>query len=110
MATEIVVLSLGCCSTTMKKFDDQLLENLSEAIKQTNISAEIKVLSAVDLYTSNYLENEYLKQVIPLAQKYGTAIAPIIFIDGKLKLYGGVPSVEKIVETLNNTVKKESSI
>lgn len=102
MTTEIVVLSLACCSPTMKKFDDMLLENLREAIKQTQIFAEIKVLSAVDIYASNQLENKYLKQVIPLAQKYGTAVAPLVFIDGELKLYGGVPSVKKIIETLSS--------
>jgi protein-disulfide isomerase len=106
MTTEIVILSLACCSPSIKKYDDQLLENLQEAIKQTNISAEIKVLSAADLYASNYLENEYLKQVIPLTQKYGTAVAPLVFINGKLELYGGVPSVEKIVERLNSLSEK----
>lgn len=100
MTTEIVVLSLACCSPTMKKIDDRLLENLQEAIKQAYISAKIKILSVADLFATNQFENNYLKQVIPLAQKYGTAVAPLVFINGELKLYGGVPSVEKIIEVL----------
>ncbi len=100
MTTEIVVLSLACCSPAMKKFDDQLLENLSEAVKRINISTEIKVVSGADLFATNQFENDYIKQIIPLAQKYGTAVAPLVFIDGKLKLYGGVPSIEKIIEVL----------
>jgi protein-disulfide isomerase len=102
MTTEIVVLSLACCSPTVKKIDDRLLENITEAVKQANISAEIKVVSAAELYATNQLDNKYINQVLPLAQKYGTAVAPLVFVDGKLKLYGGIPSVEKIIETLNN--------
>lgn len=102
MTTEIVVLSLACCSPIMKKIDEQLVKNIQEAIKQSNISAEIKILAAADVFASGQFDNDYIKQVIPLAKKYGTAVAPIVFINGKLKLYGGVSPVEKIVETLNN--------
>lgn len=108
MKTEIVVLSLACCSPAMKKFDDQLFENLHEAAKQVDIFAEIKFLSAVDVFAYGQIDNDYIKQVIPLAQKYGPGVAPLIFIDGKLEFYGGIPSIGKIVRILNNKTKKEA--
>ena len=86
----------------MKKIDDRLLENITEAVKQANVSAEIKILSATDVFANGQIDNDYIKQIMPIAQKYGTAVAPIVFINGKLKLYGGVPSIEKIVKTLND--------
>jgi protein-disulfide isomerase len=41
-----------------------------------------------------------MKEVTPLFMKYGAAIAPALFVNNKLELYGGVPTLEKLVETL----------
>jgi protein-disulfide isomerase len=42
----------------------------------------------------------YLGEIQPLIQKYGQGVTPALFINHHLTLYGGVPTVEKLVETL----------
>lgn len=38
--------------------------------------------------------------------QYGIAVAPALFINKELVLYGGVPSVEKLVEVIEKNAEK----
>jgi hypothetical protein len=42
-----------------------------------------------------------MSEIMPLFDKYGSAIAPAIFVNEKLELFGGVPTVEKLVEVFS---------
>lgn len=42
---------------------------------------------------------------MPLFRKYGLAVAPALFVDQDLVLYGGVPTMEKLEEVLANAAK-----
>ena len=48
----------------------------------------------------------YIRKMLPLFNKYGMAVAPALFINKELVLYGVVPSVEKLVEVIEKNTKK----
>jgi len=48
----------------------------------------------------------YIRKLRPLFNKYGMAVAPALFINDELMVYGGVPSVEKLVEVIEKNTKK----
>jgi hypothetical protein len=43
-------------------------------------------------------------------QKYGSAVAPALFVDEKLALFGGVPTLEKLEEVLRKAAKEHAPI
>jgi hypothetical protein len=49
----------------------------------------------------------YVRKLWPLFNKYGMAVAPALFINGELTLYGVVPSVQKLVEVIEKAERGE---
>jgi protein-disulfide isomerase len=50
-----------------------------------------------------------MEEIIPLFMKYGSAVTPALFVNEKLELYGGVPTVEKLVETFKKHLPSEKT-
>ena len=95
---KIVVASLSCCNPAARPHDQRLVERIKEALGKTGIEARVELLMAAEVASG--LKESQVKELAPLLQKYGTAIAPMMFIDDELVLYGGVPPVEKLVEVI----------
>lgn len=96
---KLTLLSFACCNPRFATFDKQYLERIKEALAQLGVEAQLDVVHATEamMTPDRYA---WMKEVTPLFMKYGAAIAPALFVNNKLELYGGVPTLEKLVETL----------
>lgn len=95
---KIAVISLACCNPALAIYDQQYVSKIKEALTKTGVDAQVEVIPASDAFLG--LKLSYVNKLMPLFNKYGTAVAPALFINGELVLYGGVPSVGKIMEAI----------
>lgn len=103
---KITLFSFACCDPQQGTYDQKYLARINEALGKTSIKAQVDSVFATDALYS--LEKEYIEQLKPIFDKYGMAVAPALFINGNLVLYGTVPSVEKLMELIEeNTEKKD---
>lgn len=95
----LTILSFACCNPALAKFDQQYAERIKEALARTGTEGEIDLVHATEARMS--IKYVFLGEIMPLIQKYGQAVTPALFINEKLYLYGGVPTIEKLVETFD---------
>lgn len=100
---EITVLSLTCCNPKFASFDQQYLSRIKEALSSIGVEANVEVASATDALFGLKVVNP--KKIWDLFDKFGTAVAPVLFINGEVALYGGIPTVNKLVEVLGKAAK-----
>ncbi len=103
---KVTILSFACCNPKFAVHDKVYIERIREAEKQLGIEIKIEMVHATEamMTPDRYA---WMKDVTPLFMKYGAAIAPALFVDEKLELYGGVPTLEKLVETLKKHIPSE---
>ncbi|MGD1060228.1 MAG: hypothetical protein ABR879_02080 [Methanomassiliicoccales archaeon] len=96
---KVTILSFACCNPKLAVHDELYIDRIRDAEKQLGIEIKIDMVHATEamMTPDRYA---WMKDVTPLFMKYGAAIAPALFVDEKLELYGGVPTLEKLVETL----------
>jgi len=104
---KITILSLACCNPALAVYDQQYISRIKEALSKIDVEAQVEVIAATDAFFG--LKVGYIRKLWPLFNKYGTAVAPALFINGELALYGGVPSVEKLVEVIEKNAKKSDT-
>jgi len=104
---KITVLSLACCDPALAVYDQQYISRIKEALGKVNVEAQVEVVAATEAFFG--LKLGYVRKLWPLFNKYGTAVAPALFINGELMLYGGVPTVEKLVEVIEKNAKKSDT-
>jgi hypothetical protein len=97
----ITLLSLACCLPASATSDQQYIERINTALGKASTEATIEKVSGLDAAFG--MGNVDLSRLVPLFDKYGTSIAPVLFINGELALYGGVPTVEKLIEVIEKT-------
>lgn len=100
----ITILSLACCLPAAATWDQEYLEKINAVLEKTGTEAAIEKVSGLDAAFGT--SNINLSKLVPLYDKYGTAVAPVLFIDGELALYGGVPSTDKLTETIQKAKDK----
>jgi hypothetical protein len=100
----ITVLSLTCCNPKFKTFDDRYVSRLKEALSRLGLGegVKIEVASAQDALFGLKVVNP--KKIWDLFDKYGTAVAPVLLVNGEVALYGGVPTVERLVDAIGKAV------
>jgi protein-disulfide isomerase len=104
---KITLFSFSCCDPRQGVYDQQYIEKIKESLDQTAVEAQIDSVAATDaLYGFN---TEYIEQLRPLFKKYGMSVAPVLFINDELVLYGTVPPIEKLVEVIEESVKKSGA-
>jgi hypothetical protein len=104
----LTLLSFSCCHPKMAVYDKQYVERIREAMKNTGIEADIELVTVTEAQLSmRYL---FMVDIQPLFAKYGSAVAPALFVDEKLALFGGVPTLEKIEEVLKKAVSEHTPI
>lgn len=110
MASKIrlTLLSFSCCHPKMAVYDKQYVDRIHEAIKSTGIEAEIDLVTVTEAQMS--LRYMFMAEIQPMFQKYGSAVAPALFVDEKLALFGGVPTLEKLEEVLRKAAKDRAPI
>ncbi len=95
---KITLLSFACCNPALATHDNRYIKVLKEALERTGVEADIEVAHVSEALMS--LHYAYMHEIIPLFEKYGSAVGPALFIDNKLALYGGVPTLEKLIEVI----------
>ena len=101
---KITILSLACCNPALAVYDQQYLLKIKEALERIGVEAQVDLLSAIDAFFG--MKVDHVRKLLPLFNKYGAAVAPALFVNGELMLYGGVPSVERLVEVIEKNAKK----
>ncbi len=100
----ITVLSMACCNPSLAVYDQQYVSKINEVLEKTNVQAKVEVVSGTDAFFGMKLS--YIRKLGPLFNKYGMAVAPALFINEDLVLYGGVPPVGKIEEAITKAKGK----
>jgi len=101
---KIDIFSISCCYPAHAGYDEQYITRLKEALNRTRVDAKISLIPASDAFFG--MKVGIVRKMWPLLNKYGAAAAPALFINGELTLYGGVPTVEKLVEVIEENAKK----
>jgi hypothetical protein len=94
----LTILSFACCNPKLAPYDQQYAERIKEAAEKSGVEYDIDLVHATEARMSP--KYRFLGEIMPLINKYGSSITPALFINSHLSLYGGVPTVEKLVETL----------
>jgi hypothetical protein len=103
----LTVLSFACCNPKLAVHDKTYFERIKEALVKVDAEANIDLVHATEAQmTKRY---SFMEEIIPLFMKYGSAVTPALFVNEKLELYGGVPTVEKLVETFKKHLPAEKT-
>ncbi|MCX6650131.1 MAG: thioredoxin family protein [Methanomassiliicoccales archaeon] len=94
----LTIFSASCCQPQTAAYDKQYVERIREVLKETGIEAEIDMVTATEAQMS--IHYFFIGEIMPLYKKYGPAVAPALFINEKLTLFGGVPTLEKLKEVV----------
>ena len=95
----VTILSFACCNPKFGIYDKQYIDRLREAGTQLGIEIKLDMVHATEaMMTPDRFT--WMGEATSLFMKYGAAIAPALFVNHHLELYGGVPTLEKLVETL----------
>jgi hypothetical protein len=97
----LTILSFACCNPRLAVYDQQYAERLREALAAVEVEADISLVHATEAQMSS--RYEWMAGIFPLMKKYGQAVSPALFINERLTLYGGVPTLEKLKEELGKS-------
>jgi len=104
---KIDIFSISCCYPPHASYDEEYVKRLKEALNKTRVEAQINLVPATNAFFG--MKVGIVRKIWPLLNKYGAAAAPALFINGELTLYGGVPTVEKLVEVIEKNARKNDS-
>lgn len=104
---KLTVLSFACCNPQFAQHDQRFIELIQAVLKRTGIPADIEIVTVTEAVMS--LQYAYMAPIRPMFSKYGTAIAPALFINEELALFGGVPTEEKLIETLHKAQERAAA-
>jgi len=105
---KIDIFSISCCYPAHVGYDQQYIARLKEALNRTGVDAKISLIPVSDAVFG--MKVGIVRKMWPLLNKYGAAAAPALFINGELTLYGGVPTVEKLVEVIEKNAKEKGEV
>lgn len=101
-------LSASCCNPAAGPVDEQLVRNLKEAMTNLGLDLEIhkETLTGAQAGMRSAMAHLSIKQgkvvtkVLGLFSSKGLMAFPMVFVDGDVAFYGGVPSTAEIEEYL----------
>jgi hypothetical protein len=94
---KLTILSFACCNPMLAAHDKTYFERIKEALTKVGAEADIDLVHATEAQMTR--KYAFMEEIIPLFMRYGSAVTPALFVNEKLELYGGVPTVDKLVET-----------
>ncbi len=100
---KLVLLSFACCNPKFAGADKQYLERIKEAGTKMGLEFQIDIVHATEVMMAPD-HFPWMRDALPLFMKYGSAIAPALFINEKLELYGGVPTLDRLMEAIKKHV------
>ncbi len=98
----LIIISGSCCIPGMAPFDEQAKNVVEQALSETNIKAQIKVISASTAYFGA-VPKEIMAKIIAEFNQSGRMPVPAVLINGEIISYG-VPKVEDIKTALLQAV------
>ncbi|MCG7840403.1 MAG: thioredoxin family protein [Methanomassiliicoccales archaeon] len=102
----LTIFSVSCCHPQYAAYDKQYVDRLKQALQETGLEADLNLITATEAQLG--IQHFYLAEIQPLFKKYGAAVAPALFINEHLKLYGGVPTLEKLKEVMMEAANDQS--
>ncbi len=95
----VTILSFACCNPKFGTYDKLYIDRIRDAEKQLGIEVKLDMVHATEamMTPDRYA---WMSEATSMFMKYGAAIAPALFVNQHLELYGGVPTLEKLVDTL----------
>lgn len=93
----IVILSAACCYPGMAAFDEQAKKVIEQAIKETGVGVEIKIIPAATAIYSGVVPKHVMTNLMNKFSRGETG--PAILINGEIISYG-VPQLEDIKTAL----------
>jgi hypothetical protein len=110
----IGILSARCCNPAAVAMDEELIQNVKEAMGKTSTELEINFETITTAQKSlrslagklNDSQNTLVDKITSLFQVKGLSMFPVLLINGELAFYGGVPTIEMIQEKLVAMEKK----
>lgn len=94
----ITILSFACCNPRLAIYDQQYADRLREALNTSGAEADIALVHATEAQMS--MRYMFMAEIFPMLHKYGPSVTPALFINEKLTLYGGVPTLDKLIEVI----------
>ncbi len=97
----VIIISGSCCIPGMAPFDEQAKRVVEQAIFETNVKAQIKIIPASTAFFGA-VPKEVMAKIITEFNQSGRMPVPAVLINGSIISYG-VPQVEDIKTALLQT-------
>ncbi len=98
----VIIISGSCCIPGMATFDEQAKRVVEQAVSETDIKAEVKVIPVSAAYFGA-VPKEVMTKIITEFNQSGRMPLPAVLIDGRIVSYG-VPQVGDIKTALLQTL------
>ncbi len=98
----VIIISGSCCIPGMAPFDEQARRIVEQALSETDVKAQVKVVPASTAYFGA-VPKEVMAKIITEFNQSGKMPLPAVLINGKVVSYG-VPQVEDIKKALLQTL------
>lgn len=105
---KLTIFSASCCQPQTAVYDKRYIELIRQVMQESAIEADIDLVTATEARMS--LTYFFVGAIQPLYAKYGPAVAPALFVNEKLTLFGGVPTKEKLKEVLEKAASEPPSL
>ena len=90
----VIIISGSCCIPGMAPFDEQAKDAVEQAVSETNIKSQVKVIPVSTAYFGA-VPKEVMTKIITEFNQSGRMPLPAVLINGKIVSYG-VPQVEDV--------------
>ena len=95
----IVIISGNCCIPGMAAFDEQARRIVEQAVSETGIEAQVKVVPVSKAMFGGFLSGEVRNSLMSDYNQTGKVGLPAVLINGKI-FSKGVPEIEKLKSAL----------
>lgn len=99
----ILIISGSCCIPGMAPFDEQAKRIVEQAISETDVKVQVKVIPASTAYFGA-VPKEVITKIMTEFNQSGRMPLPAVLINGKFVSYG-VPQIEDIKTALLQTLE-----
>ena len=98
----VIIISGSCCIPGMAPFDEQAKHVVEQAISETDVKAQVKIIPASTAFFGS-VPKEVMTKIITEFNQSGRMPLPAVLINGRIVSYG-VPQVEDIKKALLQTM------
>jgi hypothetical protein len=102
----VLVLSSACCYPGLAAFDEQAKKVIEQAIEETGVEAEIKIIPGTSALYSGAVPKRVMKDLMKRLSRNETG--PAVLINGEVVSYG-VPRLEDMKTTLKKVEELNKS-